>query len=111
MKKVLLLFVFVFFVFASRAYANGVGVVDATTGEYVWLVSSRVEVSVENQVAFVTARQVFRNPYFRDVRLKYAFPMPEGASATGLRWQINDVWYQANFAAAEADTGQTPTVM
>ncbi len=104
MKKILLPFALLIVVFASRAFANGVGVVDATTGEYVWLVSSRVEVSVENQVALVTARHVFRNQFFSDIRLKYAFPMPDGASATGLRWQMDGVWYQANFAAAEADT-------
>ena len=104
MKRALLPFVVLSVVLASHAFANGVGVVDATTGRYVWLVSSRVEVSVENQVALVTARQVFQNPFFEDIKLKYAFPIPEGASATGLRWQIDDVWYQASFAAAPQDT-------
>lgn len=112
MKKIIRCFVFFVVALAPRAYANGVCVIDATEGRYVWLVSSRVEVVVENQVAIVTTRQVFFNQFAETLHLKYAFPMPQGASATGLRWQMDDVWYQANFAATPQDptlpgTGQT----
>ena len=104
MRKIVRWFVLLLVVFSSRAFANGVCVVDATAGKYVWLVNSDVDVLVENQVAIVTARQVFYNQFSKEMRLKYAFPIPEGASPIGLRWNVNDVWYQADFAVAPSDT-------
>ena len=104
MRKIVRWFVLLLLVFSSRVLANGVCVVDATEGTYVWLINSDIEVLVENQVAIVTARQVFFNQFSEEVRLKYAFPIPEGASPTGLRWNVNGVWYRANFAVAPTDT-------
>ena len=83
--------------------AGGVAVVDASQGTYLTLSESNVLVSVENQVAIVTTTQVFFNPWNKDVQVKYAFPVPEGASPTALRWQIDGVWYDALFASSSQD--------
>lgn len=82
------------------ALANGVGVVDASAGTYVRLTRSSVEVDVEGQVALVTATHTFVNPFASPVDVTYAFPLPEGASATGLRWLIDGEWHDAVFVAS-----------
>jgi Ca-activated chloride channel family protein len=88
----------------SFTYANGVLVANASTGSCVTLVSSEVLVVVEGQVATTTTTQVFRNTSGIDQTVKYAFPMPEGASATRLRWLWGDVWHTAKFSATAQDT-------
>jgi Ca-activated chloride channel family protein len=99
-----------FFVFSlvlisiSFLYANGVGVVNATDGTYLTLISSQVDVSVESQISVVTTTQTFRNDLNSDVTLKYAFPLPEGASAIDLFWKINGQWYQAIINEVPQDT-------
>lgn len=91
-------------VLISSAAANGVAICNAVTGDYLRLASSEVEVSVENQVAVVTTRQVFRNDYAQSKTVKYGFPMHEDASAIQLRWYDYGVWYQANFSPTPQDT-------
>jgi Ca-activated chloride channel family protein len=84
--------------------ANGVGIVDAKDGLYLKLLSSEVEVTVENQVAIVQVTQVFKNTFTKNYFIKYGFPIAEDASITDLKFYINNQWYQAQFSATEQDT-------
>ena len=84
--------------------ANGVAIVDAKTPNYLKLISSDIRVDVENQVAIVTSTQKFKNNLADSTKFKYAFPIPEGASATGLRWFMNGKWESANISAQPQDT-------
>lgn len=93
----------IFFI-ASFASSNGVGVINASTGVYAQLKASNVAVSVENQVAIVTTRQVFKNILATEQTVKYAFPLPEGSSALNLRWYINGIWSTAVFSSSPQDT-------
>ena len=102
--KRLLLNVIVFAIAATGLLANGVAVIDGQNGIYLTLVSSEVRVSIENQVAVVTTTQLFHNPYNSDKSIKYAFPLSENASATSLRYKIDDVWYTATIAPTPQDT-------
>ncbi len=97
------LFLFVL-LFSSTIIANGVGVVDASNGTYLQLISSNISVEVENQVAVITSEQTFKNNLSGTVNFKYAFPMPEGASATELQLYINGIWRTAQITAQEPDT-------
>jgi hypothetical protein len=92
------------FCFITIAAANGVGVINAGTGIYTKLIASVVSVSVENQVAVITTHQAFKNILASDQTVKYAFPLPEGASALKLRWYINGVWTTAVFSSSPQDT-------
>ena len=113
MKKVFFVTLFVL-AFISLASANGVAVVNSATSSYLKCVSSSVNVAVENQAAITKTTQEFLNATAAKVRVKYAFPLPEEASATQLRWKIGGVWYQAKMSATPQDTslpgGQTGTV-
>ena len=91
---------------ASAAWGNGVGIVDAVNGTWLTLLSSDVQVDVESQIATTTARQVFRNDGTDPVVIKYTFPLPGGASATSLRWEIYGQHYTAEIAATPQDTTQ-----
>jgi Ca-activated chloride channel family protein len=83
--------------------ANGVGVLDAGNAIYLRLDSSYVHVTVEGQISITTATQYFTNTHPSGV-IKYGFPLPEEASAIGLRWRINGTWFTASIAGAPQDT-------
>jgi Ca-activated chloride channel family protein len=76
-------------------HANGVCFEDASTGMYLELIESDVDVRIENQVGIVTTTQRFRNTLGAPFTLTYAFPLAEGASATALSWQIGAEWEEA----------------
>jgi Ca-activated chloride channel homolog len=97
------LFLFICF-FSANVFANGVCIENAETGVWLQLVESEVNVQIENQVCIVTATQKFLNTLQTPFSLKYAFPLYEDASATGLRWEIEDTWYEAIITATEPDT-------
>lgn len=86
-------------------YSNGVSIVNAATGIYLKLFQSNVSVNCESQVSVVTGTQYFLNHLGTDQNIKYAFPLPEGASAIGLRWKINGTWYIAQINPSSQDTG------
>lgn len=88
----------------NSTYANGVGIIDATLGIYFTLLQSEVEVNVENQIATVKTSQIFKNQFNEEQSIKYAFPLPEGASAVQLRWFYNGIWKEALIAASPQDT-------
>lgn len=85
-------------------HANGVGIVDAGNAVYLKLNSSIVEVEVENQVGIIKTIQTFQNILSNEVNFKYAFPLPEGASALSLRWHINGEWKEAAITPEPPDT-------
>lgn len=105
-KATFLLFAITATFVVENAHAQGVAVTDAVTAEHLQLVNNEVDVVIENQVAIVTTVQTFRNS-FPDARVvNYAFPMPDGASATTLRWSVNGEWKSAVFSP----TPQDPTL-
>lgn len=103
MKKILLFTMLLCFT-ATFASANGVAVVNANTGSYLRLESTNQSVTVYDQVAEIVTTQVFRNLTGAGTEIKYAFPLHEEASATSLRWMINNTWYTAIFAPSPQDT-------
>ena len=60
MKQLIITFA-IFIAFITNVFSNGVGIIDGKNGIYLTLISSEVEVNVENQVAIVTATQKFKN--------------------------------------------------
>lgn len=103
MKKVMCLFYLLLSI--NSLYAIGVAIVDAENAVYFTLDSNWVEALVENQVAIVKTTQSFTNNLTNEHVSIYAFPLPEGASATGLRWFYNNQWNQATINPIP-DTGQ-----
>lgn len=89
---------------ATPVVADGVGVVDAENGTYLHLERSLVSADVENQIALTTVMQTFRNTSADSVQTTFVFPLPQGASATSLRWLINGEWREAVFEASPPDT-------
>lgn len=85
-------------------FAHGVAVINATTGVYLKMESTSQTVTVYDQVAEIVSVQQFKNLTGEDVVIKYAFPLHEEASATGMRWLINNIWYNAVFAPSPQDT-------
>lgn len=83
--------------------ANGVGVLDGRNAVYLLLDSTRIDVSVDNQISITKTTQYFTNTHETDT-VKYAFPLSEQASAIGLRWRINGVWYAASVSGGSQDT-------
>ena len=95
--------VFILFL-SSVLFSNGVLIVDPVIGEYLILKSSVVDVRVENQVALIKSTQTYKNTYGDSTLVTYAFPMPNGASATELRWFINNEWNTATIEAISDST-------
>ena len=87
------------FLYSLHLLANGVGIVDAAQQQYLTLLSSAVHVRIQDQVAITTTTQVFRNDLGGPRTFKYGFPTPKGATAVGLRWQLDGVWHEASFNA------------
>ncbi|MCP4710930.1 MAG: VWA domain-containing protein [Planctomycetes bacterium] len=103
MKKFAMVFCFIILT-TINVWANGVAIVDDTEGIYLRLLSAEVEITVENQVAIVTAIQVFHNDLGQEEQITYGFPMHEGASAIELLWSVGGTWFEANFAAIPQDS-------
>jgi Ca-activated chloride channel homolog len=91
-------------VWGSSIMANGVLFSKAEMGAYVTLRETAVNVTIEGQVASTVAKGVFFNTRADSLTVKFAFPLPEGASATGLRYKINGDWFQATFSPVPQDT-------
>lgn len=102
--KVRISSIFILLFSGLLCFANGVAVVDAANEIYFKLLTSEVEVTVENQVAVIKVINVFQNNLTADTTAKYAFPMPEDGSATGLRWQVEGQWYEAVISPEPQDT-------
>ncbi len=91
-------------ILSSALMANGVCIVDAESASYLRLMSSTVNVQVENQVAVITATQVFKNTLSIATEFKYAFPLAEAESAIALRWYLNQQWQEAAIGTSPQDT-------
>jgi Ca-activated chloride channel family protein len=88
----------------SNLYSQGVGVVNASTGIYLKMNEHRVSTLVENQVAVITSINLFKNVLGGSRTVSFAFPLPEGASATGLKWKVDGVWHIAQINPTPQDT-------
>ncbi len=88
----------------GNLFANGVTIIDGEDGECFELRESHVDVVVDNQIAIVTTTQRFRNQYGWTYAPKYGFPLPEGASATQLRWLYEGDWHEAVIAPVVQDS-------
>jgi len=88
----------------SPILANGVCYDDPAVAEFLPLRESRVEITVQNQVAVITAHQEFVNDRDTPFTLTYGFPLPEGASATNLAWRIEGIWDEATVSADPPDS-------
>lgn len=88
----------------GQVHAQGILILNAANTELMPLDSSRIIIGIEDQVAIVQSTQVFHNAAADTVFPKYAYPMPEGASATRLRWLIDGVWHTASMVAQPPDT-------
>ena len=73
--------------------ANGVAIVDAKNGIYLKMLRSEITVTVENQVAVVKSKQIYKNDLGSDKVIKYAFPLPGSATATYSRFVYVSVEY------------------
>lgn len=102
MKKIT--FLLLFLLISLNVYSNGVGVVNASLGTYLKLTETKIEVSVEMQISITKSTQTFLNNLGSDRIVSYAFPLPDGASATGLKWKINGVWHTAPVSPTPQDT-------
>ncbi len=104
MKK----FSFLLFILSAllclNTYSNGVAIKNADNSEYFKLISSEVHVTVYDQIAIVVTTQAFHNNTGATSLIKYGFPLPEDASGTGLRWNLNNTWYSANITPSPQDT-------
>jgi hypothetical protein len=109
MKRIILI-VSLFTLIGKLLLANGVVLNKAEVGSYLTLLESSVSVTIESQVSNTVTTQIFRNDIGDTLAIKYAFPLPENASATKLRYKINGIWYTARFAPVPQDTtgGGTP---
>ena len=103
MKKLFTAITFILLT-VSSAWAGGTAIVDVNNGIYLRMVSTDIQVTVENQAAVVKARQTFKNTFSTQKDVKYGFPLPEGASASQLQFKVNWQWYKAKFAAVPQDT-------
>jgi len=91
-------------VITASAPANGTAIADLDGGECLPLLTSRVEVRVESQVALVTATLEFVNPDPQEHEIIFGFPLHETASGTGLRWYQHGVWTEAAFSPTPPDS-------
>jgi len=104
MRKLLLLSFVILSLASTQLFANGVGVVNASTGTYLKLTGTKINTSVESQISTTVTTQTFKNSLGADKTVSFAFPLPEGASATGLRWKVNGVWYLAPISPQPQDS-------
>lgn len=89
---------------SASLVANGVIIPDSASIKYLPLISSKVDVAVDGQVAITKTTQVFLNTTGDSMKVQYAFPVPLGASALSLFYKTNNQWYEAKFSATEQDS-------
>src|SRR6056297_719946 len=89
---------------------NGIAITNIVRGHHLKLVSSSVDVQVENQIAITKTTQTFKNETDSTVSVKYAFPLQDDESAIQLKWYIDELWYLANIGVSSDSGGiGTPT--
>ncbi len=85
-------------------FSHGILVFDGEDGYCAQMTSSDVTVEVENQIAITVSQQEFVNNLNWPFVPKYIFPLPNGASATELRWCLEGEWYDAEIAPVPPDS-------
>ncbi len=90
--------------FSNFLTGNGVAIKNAENSQYFRLLTSDVNVTVFDQIAIVVTTQKFLNNTGEKTKIKYAFPLAENASGTGLRWKLGNTWYSANISPSPQDT-------
>ena len=73
-------------------------------GRYLKLIQTEVNVNADQQVSVTKSTQCFINDFGDSLVIKYGFPLPEGASATQLKYKIDGQWYMASFSPVPQDT-------
>ncbi len=77
---------------------NAAGVVLNSGISYLQMASLKrcsYEVNIENQIAVITVTETFKNTANSNMAPRYYYPLPEGASATQLRWCSYGIWFTA----------------
>ncbi len=70
----------------------------STTFQTTKLINCAYDVQIENQISVVTVQETFKNVTSTNVAPRYYYPLPEGCSATQLRWFSNGFWWQASIS-------------
>jgi len=101
-------FLLSFFYLSVSAYSQGVAIVNidsvAQSFTVLKLDATQTTVTINNQVATTVTTQHFENNSTDTTDFKYAFPLPESAGATKIRWQYNQVWNTAYLIGASQDS-------
>ena len=78
---------------------------DAATAGVLPVLETTLRVQVEDQLALCTSTQHFMNDGPETLVVRYAYPLAETASATGIRWALSDsIWHAAVMIAAPQDS-------
>lgn len=104
MKKIFFFTIGFLLSVTSITYSNGVAIVDASEGVYLQLQSSEVNVVCESQISLTTTTLKYLNNLATDTTVSFAFPLPEGASATELMWYVSGIWRTAVISPQPQDT-------
>ncbi len=96
-------FILVIILSTSISFANGIGIVDGSTGVYLQILETNTTVSVKDQIAITTITQIFKNNTGSPVNFKYGIPINENANPTNLRWKYNNVWKEAVVSSLPQD--------
>jgi len=108
MKKHLILSIIILSLITSL-FGNGVAITNIIRGHNLKLVSTSIDVMVENQIAITKTTQTYINETDSTVSIQYAFPLQDDESAIQLKWFIDDFWYIANMGAnPDSSGGGTP---
>jgi len=101
----MILLVSITFMHAAAVIINS----SSTTLQILNLKSSTYDVNINNQIAVVTLHETFKNTFNSNVAPRFYYPLPEGASATQLRWFSQGLWWQANISPNPSTTPGGPT--
>lgn len=104
MKKLSFFLIICLSISSNLLLSNGVAIKNSQTSEYFKLLSSDVQVTLYDQIAIVVSTQKFINNTGVSTKIKYAYPLAEGASGTNLRWKLGGIWYSANISPSPQDT-------
>ena len=69
-----------------------------TSLQFATLQRCNYDVNIENQIAVVTVTETFKNNLSSNMAPRFYYPMPDGASATQLRWSSFGNWYTATIS-------------
>jgi Ca-activated chloride channel homolog len=94
-------FILVLLLLSTMVAMHAAGVVinsSSTTLQTIKLLRCTYDVQIDNQIAIVTLQETFKNLLTSNVAPRYYYPLPEGCSATQLRWFAQGIWWQANIS-------------